>query len=107
MYPQASDETGCEHGIHLGTSSLRGSAESRRKFRSGLYVCAPLPVCACEGGNMEEARVVGCLHAGTLGQSETGMPQKAAQSPLFFRLQRIGHSSLVKEATLIMPKFLP
>ena len=29
---------------------------------------ALLPVCTCKGGNREEARVVGCLHAGILGQ---------------------------------------
>ena len=29
---------------------------------------ALLPVCTCKGGNKEEARVVGCLHAGILGQ---------------------------------------
>jgi hypothetical protein len=27
-----------------------------------VYVCVPLPECACEGGKREEARTVGYLH---------------------------------------------
>lgn len=57
----------------LATSSLPGSAQRGGKHRSGVHICAPLPVsaplllCPCEGGNSEEAMGAGSSHAGTLG----------------------------------------
>ena len=33
-----------------------------KKVQVLVYVCAPLPGCAYEGGNREEARMVGLLH---------------------------------------------
>ena len=33
-----------------------------KKVQVLVYLCAPLPRCAYEGGNREEARMVGLLH---------------------------------------------
>ena len=96
-------ETGCKGGIHVGSPSLPGSAERWRRPRSEVYVWAPMPVCACEGGNREEAVVAGCLHAGNLGQWKTRMPLGAVQSLLVFRLQGLGNSHPTKDTPLPMP----
>ena len=44
--------------------ALPVSLECRKvkKVQVFVYVCAPLPGCAYEGGNREEARMVGLLH---------------------------------------------
>ena len=48
------------------TSSPQQCFYALLKHLGGCFV--PMPVCACEGGNREEAVVAGCLHAGNLGQ---------------------------------------
>ena len=50
--------------------------------------------------------MVGCLHAGTLGHSETGIPERATQNPLLFRHQGIRNSCLTKEAAFLTPDVL-
>ena len=47
--------------------------ENVKKVQVLVYVCAPLLGCAYEGGNREEARMVGLLHVPrTLQEWETG-----------------------------------
>ena len=78
------------------------------KESSGVAVCVwPLPRCACEGGNREEARMVGLLHVHENSREwETGKPLGAIWGLLVFRVQGKGNSSPAKDTPWLVLKAL-
>ena len=78
-----------------------------KKVQVLVYVCAPLPGCAYEGGNREEARMVGLLHVHENSREwETGKPLGAIWGLLIFRVQEKGNSSPAKDTPWLVLKAL-
>ena len=78
-----------------------------KKVQVLVYVCAPLLGCAYEGGNREEARMVGLLHVHENSREwETGKPLGAIWGLLVFRVQGKGNSSPAKDTPWLVLKAL-
>ena len=71
-----------------------------------VYVWHSAPVCLWRRGQ-EGTKVVGCLHPGTLGLWEAGMPTGAVWSMLVFNPLGLGNICPAKDTPFLMPKVLP